>query len=138
MATRSFISVMHGDVYKAVYCHWDGYPGYVGETLVNHYNSVKANELVSLGDISSLGKEIGEKHDFDSHKENWTKFYGRDRGETDVEFKTYNSLQELFDSANESGAEYVYILKNDQWLCTSTYDNIIGLKPVLEFLNDDY
>ncbi len=25
MGTRSFIGVMHGDVCKVVYCHWDGY-----------------------------------------------------------------------------------------------------------------
>ena len=104
MATRSMIGVMHGDKCKAVYCHWDGYLAHNGRILFEHYDSPKANELVSLGDISSLGKEIGEKHPFsyfDLPEEmrnmtqgqfeekfgNMTTFYGRDRDETDIDFK---------------------------------------------------
>ena len=60
MGTRSRIGVMHGDKLKSVYCHWDGYLAYNGQLLQNHYDSAKANHLVSLGNISSLKAEIGE------------------------------------------------------------------------------
>ena len=66
MGTRSLIGVMHGNNCKTVYCHWDGYLEHNGQILYNHYNSAKANYLVSLGDLSSLGKEIGVEHPFSS------------------------------------------------------------------------
>ena len=60
MGTRSRIGVMHGDVVKSVYCHWDGYLEHNGQILLEHYDSAKANNLVALGDLSSLGSVIGE------------------------------------------------------------------------------
>ena len=135
MATRSIIGVMHGDVCKAVYCHWDGYLDHNGAILQEHYDSVKANHLVSLGDISSLGQEIGEAHpfsqfeinkddpDFDklialhelADKEGWTTFYGRDRGETDVGHKVFHSYDDFVDFFNRCGAEYAYIMNQGTW-----------------------
>lgn len=118
MATRSAIGVMHGDKCKAVYCHWDGYIDHNGRILLEHYDSAKANNLVALGDISSLGSEIGEKHDFDVRftkgaiGENWTKFYGRDRGETGTEFKVFHNDKELFAGID---AEYFYVMKDGVW-----------------------
>ena len=49
MGTRSRIGVMHGDKLKSVYCHWDGYLQHNGQLLQNHYDSAKANHLISLG-----------------------------------------------------------------------------------------
>lgn len=117
MATRSVIGVMHGDIYKVVYCHWDGYPGPagVGYLLKEHYDSAKANNLIALGDISALGREIGEKHDFDSIYTGMTKFYGRDRGDTDVEYKTFQNFESLLVYVDAVGAEYGYIMKDDVW-----------------------
>jgi len=54
MGTRSRIGVMHGDNVKSVYCHWDGYLEHNGVILQEHYDSAKANQLVALGDLSSL------------------------------------------------------------------------------------
>ncbi len=64
MGTRSRIGVMHGDVCKSVYCHWDGYLDHNGRILQEHYDSAQANHLVALGDISSLGTKIGDAHPF--------------------------------------------------------------------------
>ena len=125
MATRSAIGIMHGDKVKAVYCHWDGYLSHNGRILQDHYDSTKANFLVALGDISSLKSEIGEKHPF-SHYDvegmtreqyyeqfgNMTTFYGRDRDETGVEFKTFFNDQELFAGVD---AEYFYVMKDNVW-----------------------
>lgn len=126
MATRSVIGVMHGDVCKAVYCHWDGYIDHNGAILFNHYNSPKANQLVALGDISSLGEEIGEEHPFsyigvmeateyDEKYGRMTTFYGRDRGEKDVGYKVLNSYDEFLEFFNGCGAEYAYIMNQDVW-----------------------
>ena len=135
MGTRSRIGVMHGDVCKSVYCHWDGYLEHNGRILQEHYGSdqsPKANHLVALGDISSLGKEIGEKHAFSQFElraeevqaykeltENWTTFYGRDRGEEGVEFATDHTFAAFLDRVQGCGAEYYYILKDGVWYCGS-------------------
>jgi hypothetical protein len=143
MGTRSRIGVMHGDKCKSVYCHWDGYLSHNGRILQEHYDSAKANHLVSLGDMSSLRPEIGEKHAFSYHElpgneveafkaltENWCTFYNRDRGETDTDFKVDETFDEFMDRANGCGAEYFYIMKDDVWYCGTTYsrDGMIPIK----------
>ena len=124
MGTRSRIGVMHGDNCKSVYCHWDGYLGHNGAILQEHYDSAKANHLVALGDISSLGPELGEKHNFeDITHGTWTTFYGRDRGETSTEYKVDQTFQEFLETVDRCGAEYYYIMKDGVWYCGDAYDN---------------
>jgi hypothetical protein len=134
MGTRSRIGVMHGDVIKSVYCHWDGYLEHNGAILLEHYGSVKANNLVALGDLSSLHPEIGEQHPFSHHDvegmsleqynelyDDMCVFYGRDRGESDVGYKVAHTLEEFLDQCKSCDAEYYYIMKDGQWLCGDTY-----------------
>ena len=124
MGTRSVIGVMHGDVCKAVYCHWDGYLEHNGRILQNHYDSAKANHLVALGDMSSLKEEIGEKHEFDGYKrtveeqervKHMTTFYGRDRGEAGCEFKSFMDFESLVEYVDSCGGEFCYIMKDGVW-----------------------
>jgi len=134
MGTRSRIAVMHGDKVKSVYCHWDGYLSNNGRILQEHYDSTKANNLVALGDLSSLRPEIGEKHAFsrlevpmddeayDKLYGNMTTFYGRDRGETGTEWKVAHSFEEFLEQVDNCGGEYYYIMKDGVWYCGDTYD----------------
>jgi hypothetical protein len=126
MSTRSAIGVMHGDVCKAIYCHSDGYLSYNGKVLLEHYDSAKANHLVSMGDMSALGKVIGDKINFNDRMEYATdnvatqcRFYGRDRDETGIEFKTFFNDQELFEGVD---AEYFYVLKDGDWYVSEGND----------------
>jgi hypothetical protein len=133
MGTRSRIGVMHGDKVKSVYCHWDGYLEHNGSILQEHYDSAKANHLVSLGDLSSLRPEIGEKHAFsrlevpmdgdayDKLYGNMTTFYGRDRGETGNEFIVAHTFEEFLEQCYGCTAEYYYIIKDGVWYCGDTY-----------------
>ena len=57
MGTRSRIGVMHGDVCKSVYCHWDGYLDHNGVILQENYDSAKANHLAYLGD-ATVGERV--------------------------------------------------------------------------------
>lgn len=123
MATRSYIGIRNSDAsVDYIYCHFDGYPDGVGQTLVEHYTDMnKVNELMKLGDLSCLGAEIGEKQDFDdisTHKENWCLAYGRDRGESNVSVKT-GDYKELIGDQN---VDYVYIFDGDYWECFDTYN----------------
>ncbi len=118
MGTRSRIGVMHGDVLKSVYCHWDGYYDYNGRILLEKYNSSKANQLVALGDISSLRNEIeipeGVEHSFDNANDNITIFYNRDRGE-DTSWKVAHSFNEFLGQVEDCCGEYYYIMKDGVW-----------------------
>ena len=72
MSTRSRIGMkmLDGSI-KSIYCHWDGYPKGVGATLQKHYTDPKKiEELLNLGDISSLG----EFYDKELSNMDWHKF----------------------------------------------------------------
>lgn len=135
MGTRSRIGVMHGDNVKSVYCHWDGYLQHNGAILQEHYDSVKANQLVALGDLSSLRPEIGEKHAFSQFElraeevagfklltENMCTFYGRDRGETGTEWKTHTNFVDFFAEVEGSWCEWYYIMRDGVWYVGNIYD----------------
>ena len=161
MSTRSIIAVMHGNKAKAVYCHWDGYVAHNGAILNEHYDSVKANKLVSMGDLSSLGANIGEAHPFSEHDiaeddanrlaklalhkraedEEWCTFYGRDRGEEDTGYQTFQSLNDMLEAAEGRWAEYAYILKGNEWFYTKRTviqedEQFVTVWAPLEFLSE--
>ena len=132
MSTNSRIAVMHGTVCKSIYCHWDGYLAHNGAILQEHYDSSQANQLVALGDLSSLRRDIGEKHafsQFDVPKEeveafktlteDMCTFYGRDRDEKGQEWKVAVNFETFLEQCDMSGADYYYIMENGQWYCGS-------------------
>lgn len=140
MGTRSRIGVMHGDIVKSVYCHWDGYLEHNGRILQEHYNSAKANNLVALGDISTLREHIaipdGIDHSFEKPLPGITVFYGRDRGETGVEFKAAHTFAEFLEQCDNCGAEYYYINRDGVWYCGTTYENTHPLSKSLTSLTE--
>lgn len=122
MGTRSVIGVMNGDVCKAVYCHWDGHMESNGRVLQEHYNKDKATRLIELGDLSSLGSEIGEKHDFNALTDDVCNFYGRDRGELGCEATAINNWDEFLLFYENCGAEFGYIMKDEVWYVVHNMD----------------
>ena len=145
MGTRSRIGVMHGDKVKSIYCHWDGYLEHNGQILQNHYDSARANHLVSLGDMSSLGPVIGQAHPFSQFEikeddlereaklalmelvksEGWCTFYGRDREENGTEFKVAHTFVEFMEQCDNCGAEYYYIMRDGVWYVGDTYGSTL-------------
>ena len=143
MATRSSIAVKHGTVIRAVYCHWDGYPEHVGRILHSHYqDSVKFNNIIALGDLSSLGLEIGQPHGFhdrvpDDEQGFATQctFYTRDRGEN-TPFSTYSSEQEWIRDLNGAGIEYYYLYDSGVWYVDKGgYNDFVPLNKKIERLD---
>ena len=125
MATRSTIALEYADgTVDQVYCHWDGYLEHNGKILQEHYsNPFKLQELMDLGDVSSLGINIGRKHAFSPfegdkndydvavEQEGATTFYGRDRGETGVGARRFKDFADY--KQNFQHEEYAYILRTD-------------------------
>ena len=127
MGTRSYIGMVENDgKIRAVYCHWDGYPSHNGKILLNHYDENKTKELLDLGDLSSLGPNIGTKHEFDARPEGECTFYGRDRGEPDVSAKLFKTEEEFLKGGYVS---YCYLLRNDGWYVSTEDDTMVKLTP---------
>lgn len=145
MGTRSNIIVPVGGRFRRVYCHWDGYPGHVGAILVRHYEKLeKARELVSYGDMSSLGKDIGVRISFDGRVEHdedgfpvQCRFYGRDRGDA-LQEVYFDGLSEAW-PGRDSWIDWAYVLDLDRgWLCGRP--GRTGLKnrrPVVDYLDGE-
>lgn len=120
MGTRSYIGREYGDgSVRAVYCHWDGYPAQTGRLLVKYWDAEGLECLLDEGDMSSLGKELGTKHDFNNSPADVCNFYGRDRGEKGTEAKVHGGFEEFLRSAGGCGAEYAYLHDGTAWRCWS-------------------
>ena len=129
MGTRSRVGVMHGDIVKSVYCHYDGYLEHTGKILLEHYNSAKANELVALGDNSGVQETVSEMN-----------FY-KDRGETDVEWAVAHTFEEFLDQVECCHGEYYYIMRDGVWYAGCVYETqglikggLVALAQALEAL----
>ena len=136
MGTRSMIAIEnpHSKAVKSIYCHWDGYLEHNGSLLEKHYpNSPKVNNLIALGDLSSLGTQIGEVHPFSPHGSaedkavyeaakdaGYCTFYTRDRGE-DAPYKFFPSIKEAIAYYDGSWCEYFYLFRYDADLETGKW-----------------
>ena len=124
MATRSRIAIENQDgSVTSVYCHWDGYIKSNGVILNENYNTKdKVEELIALGDLSSLDITIDR-----------TVSYHRDNGE-DLNQKPFNNVEELFEDGFSSGVEYIYCFTKDGiWLVGELGSvNVAILSEVIE------
>jgi hypothetical protein len=109
MGTRSRVGIMHGDVLKSVYCHYDGYLSCTGQILQQHYDSVKTNALIARGDNSGIREELDEMS-----------FYA-DRGEDNVSWQVAHSLEELIEQTHACSGEYYYVMKDGVWYAGAVY-----------------
>jgi hypothetical protein len=130
MGTRSTISIQNEDgTVTGIYCHWDGYLSHNGYILNQFYtDEAKVRELIALGDLSSLGADIGTKHDFDAAPQGECNAYGRDRGEKGVDARTEHNWRQF---RAENGQEYDYLFVPGAGWSVSTYNGIYDLARAL-------
>jgi hypothetical protein len=148
MGTRSTIALEYADgTVDQIYCHWDGYLDHNGEILRQHYmDPFKVRDLMDLGDMSSLGPQLGTQHTFDIQAKYGTPeyeaeaeakrqvctFYGRDRNESGVQRKRFVNF-EAYKNEHQY-EEYEYILRNIDgkgvWFVSSYVTN--GYVPLEE------
>jgi len=103
MATRSFIIRQSNTAehrYTGIYCHWDGYPSYVGVMLRDHYShDGELQVLLGRGNISSLLTPGGR--DLAGEDQEWRVY-----GEPAVQF---DFLSDMRSHADGSGCEHAYV-----------------------------
>jgi hypothetical protein len=113
MSTRSYIGMLDDKgMVRSIYCHHDGYLEGVGKMLFEHYSdSKKINDLLDLGDISSLEAKVWADgpHTFENPQADAVVAYGRDRGEDNVQADV-DTLQRF-----EKLTEIRYLFKESKW-----------------------
>ena len=119
MGTRSRVAVMHGDVCKSVYCHYDGYLEYTGEILFKHYDSTKANALIARGDNSGV-KETLEEMNFYEDRE----AQGEDVQEfvNSTPWSVAHSFEEFLEQVEGCCGEYYYVMRDGVWYAGCVYE----------------
>jgi hypothetical protein len=133
MGTRSRVAVMHGDVCKSVYCHYDGYLDYAGRILLEHYDSTKANLLVARGDNSGVKETIEEMNFYEDREA---------EGEEVSEFlkstpwQVAHTFDEFLEQVKGCWGEYYYVMKDGVWYAGCVYDTEGLIKNGLVLLKD--
>ena len=123
MSTNSFIAIEQDNgKYRAIYCHHDGHLFHHGEILLNHYQyKQKVEDLINLGDISSLAAKLRPKnpkrHSFDpefGRERDVVLAYARDRGDEGTEAREF-TLEEL-QGHDADWIEFTYIFtEENEW-----------------------
>jgi hypothetical protein len=110
---------MHGDVCKSVYCHYDGYLSYTGEILNKHYDSTRANDLVSRGDNSGVKETLAEMNfyeDRQSEHEDVSEFL------KSTPWEVAHSFEEFLEQVEGCCAEYYYVMRDGVWYAGCVYE----------------
>lgn len=137
MSTHSTISIEHknGSI-ETIYCHWDGYISWNGRILVENYiNEDLVKELISNGDLSSLGEKINpdpsKPHTFRNGQEGVCIYYHRDAGEKLSKVKPKISANfDLYKKrlTSDYDSEYNYLFRNGSWFVSKYHgENFIEL-----------
>lgn len=156
MSTNASISIQENKKIKTIYNHWDGYIDGLGDTLLKHYTDPeKVKKLINLGDVSSVGKtlepsKLTQKFGFDGRltaefndlpkiqkdeltkddqSNNYSLFYGRDRGEKNIEAREYNSIEDMY---RHDGQGYNYLFKDGKWYVS--YTEKLNFKPLKDVI----
>ena len=122
MSTHSYIAYVKSDNdIRCIYCHFDSYLEHVGNLLQKCYNESNLDELMDRGDLVSLELEPKACEAF------------KDRGESGVDAKHFNSLDELKKYADN---DFNYYFKDGTWYYWNWnyIDDIKELKPEVDIL----
>ena len=146
MSTRSIIAISNDDIFRNIYCHFDGYVEYLGITLNTYYNNpTKVDELIALGDISILSKFISpthkalseggkeQEHSFEKQLTDVTVAYHRDRGEP-LRINECQTFRSLLDDAISCSAEFVYLFIGNKWYVFDLYGKKNEWLSISEYL----
>lgn len=129
MSTNSTIRINRADgTQTGIYCHWDGYVSGVGTILQLAYNTAeKVEELLKLGDLSSLGyyiiPEEGKEHSVDGERqEDVCLAYHRDRGEEFIQSDGDNEFIYTFDEK-----EAVWYVEEEQYVSDTKAQELLSM-----------
>lgn len=127
MSTRCRIGYVREDgKIESIYCHHDGYLEYVGKILRDNYKDTETiKKLMSLGDISSIGRIPESNEDLwdlslMDNTDSWHELSDKyccsynDRGDN-TKSSVHNNEKEYLESMYECWGEYAYLFKDGKW-----------------------
>ena len=135
MSTHANIALLkpNGDI-QSIYCHYDGYPQYVGKILHEHYNNQeRVEQLIALGNISSLGEKLEPSELENKYKHRYSNEFAllsedeKERLSNDAKFHTRRIVLGSEPTENKSLnhlclEEYIYIFTPKGWYMVRTSD----------------
>jgi hypothetical protein len=135
MSTRSaIVEKTETGEFRGIYCHGNGYLSHNGRILLEHYtNPSKVSELISLGDISTLGSRVSpdenESHSYEKPIKDITVAYFRDRQEDEADVCTTvgSSLEEVLGCIDYS---YAYVFINNEWYVYDYEQTLVKLSEI--------
>jgi hypothetical protein len=140
MGTRSRVAVMHGDVCKSVYCHYDGYLDYAGRILLEHYDSTAANALIARGDNSGVKETLAEMNfyeDREAQDEDVSEFLAS------TPWSVAHSFDEFLEQVEGCCGEYYYVMRDGVWYAGCVYateglvkNGLVPLKDAIAAINE--
>lgn len=109
MSTRSRVGIKEKDgTVRSIYVHFDGYVAGVGKTLYESYrNADKIEQLINLGDMSSINSEVEKCEPYTQRGE-----------DLNIATDTVESFKKNWASCGE---EYVYLYTDGRWMTNSIY-----------------
>lgn len=104
--------------FGVTYVNYDGYISGVGKMLFEHYqDQSKIDAMLLPGHMSSLDVSplCPEGHTYNTPVRGYSIYYGRDRGEDDVETDYVRSFDEAYETSKSYGGSYLYIWDGQTW-----------------------
>lgn len=119
MSTHANIALLkpNGDI-QSIYCHYDGYPQYVGKILNEHYNNQeRVEQLITLGNIEALGEKL-EPSELELKYQHW---YSQEYLSLDKEERKRLKLDAQKHIRKMSGYKDPTLAKSLNHLCLEEY-----------------
>ena len=119
MATRGTIAILLLDgTVRQIYTHWDSYIEHNGRILKENYKTPeRVKELISHGDLSILAPKINPigEHSFNDPEKGVCVYYGRDRGESNTEFRVYRDYDYFRFNRQKEEYDYLFVEEESKW-----------------------
>ncbi len=134
--TRCLIGIIEDNFCKAIFCRGDGDLVHKGQILLENYDEENLKKLINLGDIWTLGRHVGEKHNPSAPTPGYTIFHERDRGikRGAKAIRFYENYSDLLRNADWSIQPIFFIMKDGVWFVGAPkkdYGNLIKKGAVL-------
>jgi hypothetical protein len=112
MSTSARIAKREDDgTVRSVYCHFDGYPSYVGKLLRHHYTDSEIVDIVmNFGNFRALEEHVSD-----------ISFYITASSPMDERAMRHASMGDFLEYGSKSASEYLYLFDQNRWRCWSTW-----------------
>lgn len=128
MSTSSLVAQKITDQYKAIYCHYDGYPSHLLKVLYKYYSIRACRDKAQLMGQSAktlLYDKLDALFKKDIRGINEDGTLVADDASSGSLFNKFFNKSELIERARDNGCEYIYIYDDDVWHIVNTNNPLL-------------